>query len=40
MGEVKYQKLNIPYPLKGTNTPSKEEVELAKKILKGTENEY
>lgn len=35
MGEVKYQKLNIPYSLKGLSTPTKDSVELAKKILKG-----
>ena len=35
MGEVKYQKLNIPYVLKGIETPTKELVEEAKTILKG-----
>lgn len=33
MGEVKYQKLGIEYPLKGVNPPSKETVLKAKKIL-------
>lgn len=35
MGEVKYKNLNIPYPLKGVDTPSKELVLEANKILKG-----
>lgn len=34
MGEVKYQKLGIPYPLKGTLPPEKERIENAKRILK------
>ena len=33
MGEVKYKNLGIEYPLKGTQPPSKEAVEKAKKIL-------
>ena len=33
MGEIKYQKLGIDYPLKGIETPSKEQIQLAKKIL-------
>lgn len=35
MGIVKYQKLNIPYKLGGVSTPSKEDIALANKILKG-----
>ncbi len=35
MGEVKYRKLGIEYPLKGLETPSKESIALAKKILRG-----
>lgn len=35
MGKVKYDQLNIDYPLKGIDTPTKEEVEVANKILKG-----
>lgn len=35
LGVVKYQKLNIKYPLDGVNPPSKEEVKLANDILKG-----
>ncbi len=35
MGIVKYQKLNIDYPLDGVEAPLKEEVEIAKNILKG-----
>jgi len=34
MGEVKYQKLGIDYPLKGVQPPTKERIENAKKILK------
>lgn len=34
MGEVKYQKLGLDYPLKGVNPPTKERVENAKSILK------
>lgn len=33
MGEIKYQKLGIDYPLKGIEAPSKEQIQLAKKIL-------
>jgi hypothetical protein len=33
MGEVKYQKLNIDYALKGVNPPTKERVLNAKSIL-------
>ena len=33
MGEVKYQKLNMDYPLKGVNPPTKERVLNAKTIL-------
>lgn len=33
MGEVKYEKLGLEYPLKGYRTPTKEEVYNAKKIL-------
>ena len=33
MGEVKYNNLGIDYPLKGTNPPTKEVVEKAKRIL-------
>lgn len=35
MGEIKYQKLNINYPLKGVETPSKELIDTANRILKG-----
>ncbi len=35
MGEVKYQKLNIEYPLKGVEPPTKERVQIARQILKG-----
>ena len=35
MGEVKYAKLGIEYPLKGVQPPSAERVENAKKILTG-----
>ncbi len=34
MGEVKYEKLGIEYPLKGMQPPEKQAVELAKNILK------
>ena len=34
MGEVKYEKLGIDYPLKGLQPPSAERVENARKILK------
>lgn len=33
MGEVKYEKLGVPYPLKGVNPPSAERIENARKIL-------
>ena len=33
MGEVKYEKLGIDYPLKGVATPTKERVQCAKQIL-------
>ncbi len=33
MGEVKYEKMNIAYPLKGCEPPSGERVENARKIL-------
>lgn len=35
MGEVKYQKLGIEYPLKGLEPPAKESVAQARKILRG-----
>lgn len=35
MGEVKYQKLGIEYPLKGLEPPAKESVVQARKILRG-----
>ena len=35
MGEVKYQKLGLEYPLKGLETPSKDEVARARQILRG-----
>ena len=35
MGKVKYDQLNIDYPLKGIDAPTKDEVETANKILKG-----
>ncbi|MDE7453993.1 MAG: pyruvate formate lyase-activating protein [Clostridia bacterium] len=35
MGEVKYEKMGIAYPLKGVNPPDKSRVENAKKILRG-----
>lgn len=35
MGEIKYDKLNIKYPLKGIEPPTKDLVNEAKKILKG-----
>ena len=38
MGVVKYQNLNIDYPLKGVLPPTKEEVKMAKEILNGTNN--
>ena len=33
MGEVKYEKLGIPYPLKGVQPPVKERVMNAKRLL-------
>ncbi len=39
MGEVKYEKLGIEYPLKGVKTPTKERVAGAKRILIGERNE-
>lgn len=33
MGEIKYERLNLEYPLKGVRTPTKEEVIRAKEIL-------
>ena len=33
MGAVKYEKLGIPYPLEGVETPTKERVQNAKRIL-------
>lgn len=35
MGVPKYQKLGIAYPLEGVPTPTKEQVALARKILRG-----
>lgn len=35
MGEVKYQKLGLEYPLKGLEAPSKDEVARARQILRG-----
>lgn len=35
MGEVKYQKLGLEYPLKGLEAPSKDAVVAARKILRG-----
>ncbi len=35
MGEVKYEKMGIAYPLKGVNPPDKSRVENAKNILRG-----
>ena len=35
MGKSKYEKLNIAYPLDGVDVPTKDQVELANKILKG-----
>ena len=37
MGVVKYEKLGLDYPLKGVETPSKESVAAAKRILRGEE---
>ena len=34
MGEVKYERLGMQYPLKGVLPPSKERIENARKILK------
>ncbi len=39
MGIVKYQKLGIPYPLKGVEAPKAASVAFAKAILTGEENE-
>ncbi len=39
MGIVKYQQMNIEYPLKNVEAPSKDIVEKANNILKGVENE-
>lgn len=36
MGIVKYEKLNIPYPLQDTPVPSEESIQTAKEILEGT----
>ncbi len=38
MGEVKYEKLGIDYPLKGLRPPEKERVQNAKRILCGGNN--
>lgn len=35
LGEVKYEKLGMAYPLKGVPTPEKERVQNAKRILRG-----
>lgn len=35
MGEVKYEKMGITYPLKGVNPPDKSRIENAKNILRG-----
>ncbi|MDE6667255.1 MAG: pyruvate formate lyase-activating protein [Clostridia bacterium] len=40
MGEVKYEKLGISYPLKGVQPPTKERVENARKILTAKDNTY
>ncbi len=37
LGKVKYEKLGIPYPLEGVEPPTKEQVTLAKNILRGNE---
>lgn len=34
MGEVKYEKLNLDYPLKGLKPPTRERIQSAEKILK------
>ena len=34
MGEVKYEKLGLPYPLKGVQPPAKQRIENARNILK------
>ena len=39
MGEPKYEKLNLDYPLKGLNPPAKERIENAKNILTEVTNE-
>lgn len=38
MGEVKYRRLGIDYPLEGVQPPTKERVENARKILNGSED--
>ena len=35
LGVAKYKELDIPYPLEGVETPTKKEMEIANKILKG-----
>lgn len=35
MGVVKYEKLGLPYPLKGVEPPTKERVQNARRILRG-----
>ena len=35
MGKMKYDKLCIKYPLEGVETPTKEQIDIANKILKG-----
>jgi len=37
LGKVKYEKLGIAYPLEGVEPPTKEQVTLAKNILRGNE---
>lgn len=39
MGETKYEKLGLPYPLKGTQPPAKERIERAKRILRAGKGE-
>lgn len=38
LGEKKYEKLNIAYPLVGVPVPTKQQIEMANKILKKGEN--
>ena len=38
LGEKKYEKLNIAYPLVGVPVPTKQQIEIANKILKKGEN--